>query len=90
MAVWIVRGGNNGECEATALEHNLALIGWPAMGDLTDVSSRDKMRDVLQQFYPNSPPGRIRNHTTSLWYFRDKIEVGDLIVMPRKGKKQTQ
>ena len=87
MAVWIVRGGNNGECEATALEHNLALIGWPAMGDLTDVSSRDKMRDILQQFYPNSPPGRIRNHTTSLWYFRDKIEVGDLIVMPRKGEK---
>ena len=87
MAVWIVRGGNNGECEATALEHNLALIGWPAMGDLTDVSSRDKMRDILQQSYPNSPPGRIRNHTTSLWYFRDNIEVGDLVVMPRKGEK---
>ncbi len=87
MAVWIVRGGNNGECEATALEYNLALIGWPAMGDLTDVSSRDKMRDILQQSYPNSPLGRIRNHTTSLWYFRDNIEVGDLIVMPRKGQK---
>ena len=87
MAVWIVRGGNNGECEATALEYNLALIGWPVMGDLTDVSSRDKMRDILQQSYPNSPPGRIRNHTTSLWYFRDNIEVGDLIVMPRKGQK---
>ena len=87
MAVWIVRGGNNGEVEGTALEHGLALIGWPAIGDLADVSSKETIRDVLKQSYPDSPLGRIRNHTTSLWYFRGLIEVGDLIIMPRKGQK---
>ena len=87
MTVWVVRGGNNGEIEGAALERGLALIGWPAVGDLTDVSSKDTMRGLLQQSYPNSPNGRIINHATSLWYFRADIEVGDLIVMPRKGQK---
>ena len=87
MAVWIVRGGNNGEAEATALENNLLLIGWPALGDITGVLSKEEMRDVLQRSYPEFPSGRVANNATSLWYFRDSIGIGDLIVMPRKGQK---
>ena len=87
MTIWVVRGGSKGEFEETAIKNNLALIGWPAAGDLTDVSSLDMMRNIVKQSHPDSSVGRAGNYTGTLWMFRNSIAVGDWVVMPRKGQK---
>lgn len=88
MAAWIFRGGAAGEREQWALENNIVGGGWHRIGDLTEVTSRDALRQVVEQTLTGEPPGRHANYTGQLWAMRDSIKPGDLIVMPMKTTKK--
>ena len=86
MAVWVVLGGKYGEREQEALEHGWLAIQWGDLGDISKALTKEEMRDLVRQQYPNLTAMQLGNWARQLWDFRGVIKVGDIIVMPRKGQ----
>lgn len=83
MAVWVIRGGSY---EEEALEEGKISIDYDVSEDLKDAQTRDDVRNLVQMVFPHVDNNRIGQITGQLWNFREGIEIGDLIVMPRKGQ----
>jgi restriction system protein len=81
---WVVRGGNRGQSEGFNLERGRATIGWPEIGDLTGCSSREAVRQLVDDAYPGDQPGRLAVSAGQLWAFRQAVRPGDLVLMPLK------
>lgn len=86
MAVWLVRAGRRGEREASALEHGVAAIGWNEVPSISGIKTREQLRDLMRQLYPDAKPGRIQNYVAQIRTFAITISQGDLIAMPLKGR----
>lgn len=86
MALWMVRAGRNGEQEEGALEHGVATIGWNEMPDLSLVDSRDKLKELYQEYYPGEKKMKVANAVGQLWAFTSRIERDDLVVLPLKTR----
>jgi len=84
MTVWLVRAGRYGERENLALEQGLSVIGWEELPDLAIVSSREALEALMRETYPDAGDGRIRNNIAQVWAFRERIQVGDLVMLPLK------
>ncbi|CCQ90380.1 conserved hypothetical protein [Nitrospina gracilis 3/211] len=84
MAVWLIRAGKLGEDENTALEKGLAIIGWRSMPDVSKVSSYEEMKNIQQKFYPDKSPSAIANLAAQIWAFSQKMQKGDIVVLPLK------
>ncbi len=85
MAVWKLRGGRDGVFESLALAKGLSIIGFAELPDLSEVKSQDELRTLIEASYPNRPQAAISNFTGRLWSFRERMEKGDLVVMPLTG-----
>lgn len=61
----------------------LVAIGWPALGDLgwarLDTGSRERLRDLLQEHYENTPQANGRK-ASEILHFVTKIAAGDVVV----------
>jgi restriction system protein len=86
MAVWMVRAGRHGEREDFALQNGVAIIGWDDLPDLTHLKSREELEEVMRNTYVDKKPGAITNWVGQVWAFRDRIQVGDLAVLPLKAR----
>jgi len=84
MSVWLVRAGSYGERETLALEQSLSVVGWEEMPDLTPIRSQEALADLIRETYPDAGKGRVSNWTGQLWSFRERIQKGDLVVLPLK------
>lgn len=84
MALWMVRAGKYGERENLALEEGLVIIGWEELGDLSKVGSRDELKDLFDQTYPNIGTSQRDNWVAQVWAFKARIEKGDLVALPSK------
>ena len=84
MTVWLVRAGPYGERETLALEQGLSVIGWEELGDLSGVASHQDLEELVRTTYPDAGKGRVANWVGQLWAFRERIQVGDLVVLPLK------
>ena len=81
-SAWLIRGGEKGEREDSALAEGLVIAGWEELGGIQDCMTRESIRQVLRQTYPDSAENIIANWTGQLWRFRHQILEGDLVVMP--------
>lgn len=81
--VWVVRAGSEGEHEQANLSQNVATIGW-RIADLTSAQSREDVRKMVDAAFPEDSQGRRANFTGQIWAFRDRIQQGDIVVMPSK------
>ena len=86
MALWLVRAGRHGEREDMLLEQGLAAIGWSDLPDLSAVRSRDGVMDLMKKARPDEKANTLGNWTGQVWAFRERIKVGDLVVLPLKGR----
>lgn len=86
MAVWVVRAGGSGEHEDLALDKGLAVIGWSELGDLSNIKSQDKLKELCKETYQDAKPNTIRNWAAQLWSFIDRIQNGELVVLPLKKR----
>ena len=84
MTVWLVRAGRYGERETLALEQGLSVIGWEEVPDLSGVTSRAALEELVRATYPDAGKGRIANWVGQLWAFRERMQDGDLVVLPLK------
>lgn len=81
----MVRAGRGGEREDIALEDSVVLIGFPELGDLAGVTSRDEIRSRLSAAAPHLSDNAIINYAGQVWSFVGRIESGDLVVLPLKS-----
>jgi len=86
MALWMVRAGRHGQQEDLALDQGLVAIGWDDMPDLSKPDTKEELRAVCEELYPEEPVGRISNWLGQLWGFARGIEVGDLVALPLKSR----
>lgn len=82
----MIRAGKFGETEDIALNNNLAAIGWVEMPDMSSIKSRDELKDLYLQKYPNKKKNAASNHIGQIWALIKRIKPGDLVVMPSKTK----
>ena len=89
VTAWTVRTGRHGERDTWALDNSVVGGGWHQIPDLTGVNSRETMGDLVTQIYgATEKAGAIPNYTGQLWALRDRIQVGDLMVLPLKTTSQ--
>ena len=81
---WVVRAGREGEAEASNLTLGRASIGWSEVPDLSSVTSREQVREIVDGLYPDASAQSRANTAGQLWAFRSSIAAGDLVVMPLK------
>ena len=84
MAVWVVRGGRNGEREEEALANGRLTIGFGLTPELTDDLTFENVWELVRGGRPDRGKGTITRWTNQIWNFRHSIKIGDLIVMPLK------
>jgi restriction system protein len=86
MALWLVRAGSNGEREQDALRHNLAIVGWSRLEDLSSIKNKADLRALIEAQYPDSSKNRMSNFTGQIWAFVDRIKPNDLVALPLKSQ----
>lgn len=82
MALWQIRVKK--DSFSVALDQGLVFIGWDDLPDLSTVSSQEGLAIVCSKTYPLEKPGTITNWVRQLWAFREKIQLGDLVMVPLK------
>jgi MoxR-like ATPase len=81
---WIVRAGQRGESEQLALARNVVVIGWKELPDLSQVESRDQLRHVYTETYPDHSTPSGGQQMGMVFRFVREIQPGDLVVLPLK------
>jgi restriction system protein len=86
MTLWLIRAGRFGEREDQALDHGLAMVGWPELPDLSTVRERDDLTRLLAVTYPDEGPGTLANWEGQLWPFLTQMAAGDLVALPLRSR----
>jgi restriction system protein len=86
MALWMVRAGQHGEQENLALENGLVVVGYDEVPDLSGIQTREELRALCEQAYPDAPQARVSNYMGQLWGFVKGIKPGDLVALPLKAR----
>lgn len=88
MALWLVRGGRHGENEERFFETGQVCLTWGKIEDqsLGGLKSFEEMRAFLLETYPGKSTAWISQNSAQFWSFVSRIQVGDLVITPRKGK----
>ncbi len=83
--VWMVRAGRAGQHEGRALEEGRVFLGFRRVPDLSGATARAEIAELVRRAHPDATPSRVANFTGQLYAFRSRMQVGDLVVMPRKS-----
>ena len=86
--LYLVRAGRNGEDETTAIDENLALIGYRDFPSLTDCKDYADVLKLVKKARPDLVARAAGNHAGQLWAFAVAMQPGDLVVLPRKLTSQ--
>ncbi|RYD85015.1 MAG: restriction endonuclease [Verrucomicrobiaceae bacterium] len=70
--------------DETFLKRNLLAIGWPEVGDLTNLNTQEKARAAVTKGYPDMKPNAIPGSAGQLRRFAHEMKPGDLIVYPSR------
>ncbi|MFB9236296.1 CBS domain-containing protein [Plantactinospora siamensis] len=84
-AAWMIRAGGDPQREKQALADNLAILGWPEIGDLSGIETREGLRTELRRAYPDEGERVLANWTGQLWRAVREIKNGDIVVMPLRA-----
>jgi predicted Mrr-cat superfamily restriction endonuclease len=61
VTLWMVRAGRHGEGETDALAAGVVGIGWPELGDLSQIGAAEDIRARLNATYPAAKPSTLAN-----------------------------
>jgi len=76
---WMIRAGRGG-IYSEDFEKGYVAIGWSTLGELTQYSTQDELRDAYIREYGNEKPARTSNAIAMILKFRDQIKAGDYLV----------
>ena len=88
-AVWVVRGGSEGDTVMYNLNENVVTLGWgdwPAHTDDFESVDRDALDRIFKERFGDEHPASVRRRgRQEILRFRDRIRSGDLVVLPLKN-----
>jgi predicted Mrr-cat superfamily restriction endonuclease len=85
--VWIVRAGDTGQGEQSALENNCISIGYNGLPELHHIKDFEKFKEHYMKTHPNENIGRVGKVVSQIWDFIFEIKIGDFIILPLKLHK---
>ena len=80
MTMWMVRAESDGSLFEPFIQSNFVAIGWPALGDLGHIESREELLPLLHERYPERSPGAYTNYATMLFRFIKVLHPGDSVI----------
>lgn len=86
MTFWVVRAGKYGQVESYSIENNRVAVGWDDIADMSSITSRSALQELVTATYPDETIGTTRVWTGELWAFREVIQVGDWVAIPLKSR----
>lgn len=86
MALWVIRGGQQGEWEDIDFEQGIIVIYSRATG-LAKASDADELRRLIHDAYPDKRPQTIGLWTKWAQQFFHEMREGDLVLLPLKRYK---
>ena len=81
-AAWLIRAGGRGELAESFIENEIVAVGFGQLGDLSEVSSRDEILELVKLDWPESTDGQARARANQLWALLSQVRRGDVVVMP--------
>jgi restriction system protein len=87
VAVWLIRAGKVGERDQWCLENGYAGGGWHEVADLSKATTRSAVRELVEEGFPANGPAFHANATGQLHALRNRIAIGDIVVLPLKTTK---
>ena len=75
----MVRAGRGG-IYSEDFEKGYVAIGWSDLGDLSQCSTQDEVRESYINHYGNDKPARTSNAVAMILKFRDQIKAGDYLL----------
>lgn len=87
-SAWMIRAGNSNELVDVFVENSLAAVGWIAVGDLSDTSTREDIKDRYRAAYDKRKQGRVNTDAAQLHAFKNRIEEGDLVLTYDKDARE--
>ena len=79
---WLYSPGNGAEYWDEFYKKGIMGLGWDEIGDYTQYSSREEMREAMKEFIDTDKP--FKNPSYATWQFLAEIKPGD-IVFVKKG-----
>jgi restriction system protein len=86
--VWMVRAGNGNELAELVEEKSAVAIGWDAMGDLSDLNTREEFKRRYREINPKQSDPRVNVNTGQIYRFAQEIEVGDYVLTYDKSNRE--
>jgi restriction system protein len=70
----MIRAGQGGYLVDEFANKSIVAIGWNQLGDLTNVRSRDEIKDLCRRAYPKDKPGKVVTSASVVHKFRNVIQ----------------
>ena len=86
MTFWLVRAGKHGEQEDGILENNVVAIGWNALPDLSNITTKEELEKIYLETHGPQKKMHVSNVCSQILGFLKKINKGDLVALPLKRK----
>jgi restriction system protein len=85
MTLWLIRAGSRGEHEQKFLDEGKVYLTWGGFNaDISPLSDRQALIQMLEQVYPDEKPKALINASSQIWSFGREMAAGDWVVMPSK------
>jgi restriction system protein len=85
---WMVRAGNENELADLVEEKSAVAIGWPEMGDISDLKKREQFKQRYREVYPDHSPGRVTVNAGQVYRFAREIHEGDYVLTYIKASRE--
>ena len=77
---WMVRAGKGACFVEDFVSGNCVAVGWQELSDLSSVKSKDELRKLVEEAYPEDKPGQRQSWITQMGAFLLDMKVGDPVV----------
>jgi restriction system protein len=85
---WMVRAGNDNELADIVQEENVVAIGWVKLGDVSDLKTRDGVKQRYREVYPEDSSGRVAVNAGQVYRFAQEIQEGDYVLTYIKSSRE--
>jgi restriction system protein len=82
-SVWIVRAGDTGQGEQSALDNNYISRGYDGLPELHHIKDFEKFKEHYLKTQPNESIGRVGKVVPQIWNFIYEIQKNDFIILPQ-------
>ena len=88
QSAWMARAGNENELAGELRKHDVVAVGWDAVGDLSDVTTRSAVKQRYAEAHPDHSKNRRAQNSGQLYRFSHVMETGDLVLTYLKAERE--